>query len=578
MDSEKRRLQWLSALTTSTLIIILGAASGYVASGRLQETMERQIAEDSRVISENLRIIINQVTREMTDQGLALDQVQDVLQSAQTHGWRGFACVVDKNGTVVAHPDPDMRGATVSLETYAPTELAGPAPVNVIELAQSSEPGAPSIYKSSSDIIAVQWLPDLMTYLCVHQPQDEIRTRVQALISILTRIGAPFVLIAAAGTWFFVGSLVERYQASLEVSEASNRSLVENSEAIVVIDTGNRVLHANPAAASLLGLGDDDISRQIDLLTGNTLLSELIADARAGKPPREIETDLPTAGQRIIPVVVRACSIDYHDQEAIYLLIRDVTETRRAREEILAANRKLKELDRLKSDFLNTVSHELRTPLTSIKWSTESLAGLNKNWDEGTFTRLLKIIREDNRRLSNLIEQLLSFSRLDAGQLNPRFEQVDLKELAEKAILELSPIAEAQDIQVALNAEPAAASVDREQIRLLLTNLLDNAIKYSPAGGCVTIDLTQQTDTCTISITDTGIGIKADDLDSIFHRFFRSDTPQVRDESGTGLGLAIVKGIVDAHDGSVLVRSALGEGSTFTVTLPLVRREQPESS
>jgi signal transduction histidine kinase len=114
------------------------------------------------------------------------------------------------------------------------------------------------------------------------------------------------------------------------------------------------------------------------------------------------------------------------------------------RDEILEANRKLRELDRLKSDFLNTVSYKLPTPLTSIKWSTESLAGLNKNWDEGTFEKLLRIIRVDNQ--TKLIEQLLSFSRLNAGQLAPKFETFDLGELAEKTTLEMSPTANSKEI------------------------------------------------------------------------------------------------------------------------------------
>ena len=162
--------------------------------------MEKQIAEDSRVISENLCIIISQVTRELTDQQEAIDQVQKVLASAQTHGWQGFACVVDKDGTVVAHPNPDIRGATVSLETYRPTATTpGLAlPQAVLELPNSG-PLPPGIYKSSSDIIAVQWLPGLMTCLCVHQPQGDIRKRAGQLLDILTRIGLVFVVISASG-------------------------------------------------------------------------------------------------------------------------------------------------------------------------------------------------------------------------------------------------------------------------------------------------------------------------------------------------------------------------------------------
>ena len=262
MIQDKRKLQWMTALATSLLIIILGAVSGYTAASRLRNTMEQQMAEDSRVISENLRIIISQVTRELTDQGEAIERVQQVLQSAQTHGWLGFACVVDKNGTVLAHPNPEMRGATVSLETYEPTTLAGPTPRSVFELSQSGKGEAPAVYRSSTDIIAVQWLPKLMTYLCVHQPQGGVQSRVERLFGILARIGTIFVTISAFSTWFFVGWLVDRYESTLAVSEARNRSLVQNSEAIIVVDEEDRIRHTNPAASELLGLAEEATENQ----------------------------------------------------------------------------------------------------------------------------------------------------------------------------------------------------------------------------------------------------------------------------------------------------------------------------
>ena len=456
------------------------------------------MAEDSRVISENLRIIIGQVTRELADQGEAMEQVQDVLQSAQTHGWRGFACVVEEDGTVVAHPNPDMHGATVSLETYAPTTLAEPKPSRVFDLPRQAADQPPGVYKSSSDIIAVQWLPEPMTYLFVHQPQDEIVARTQNLPSILTQIGILFIVISGTGTWLFVGWLVDRYESTLEVSEARNRALVENSEAIVVVDADSQILHANPAARHLLALANQDAPKDILRFwreeDGRDLTS-LIAEAVSGGSSKEREFELPPDGGRATPVAVRAVSIAYHDREAIYLLLRDITETRRAREEILAANRKLKELDRLKSDFLNTVSHEPRTPLTSIKWSTESLSGLNKNWDENTFDKLLRIIKDDNQRLTNLIEQLLSFSRLDAGQMTPRLEPFDLREHAEKIAFEMSPTAEAKGIRIDLSGEPSELVADIEQMRLVVSNLVDNAVKYSPPDSTVSLAFTQSNTT-----------------------------------------------------------------------------------
>jgi PAS domain S-box-containing protein len=525
----------------------------------------------------NLRIIINQVPRGLTDKGEAIVQVQKVLESAQTHGWRGFACVVDEDGTVVAHPNPSMRGEKVSLESYEPTfPEAGKGLDRVLDLPQRPDTEPPGIFKSSADIIAVQWLPDLMTFLCVHQPQGEIRARSDRLIAILTRIGLIFVVISASGTWVFVGWLVDRYESHLEVSELQNRTLVQSSDPIVVLNGKGEILHTNPAASRMLGVPGDHSTGLP--MAGFLVDPELAVFDNPSSGSKETEYEIRTSDGRIIPVAARTCKIDYLGEGATYLLLRNMTENRRARDEILEANRKLKELDRLKSDFLNTVSHELRTPLTSIKWSTESLAGLNKNWDEETFDKLLRIIRDDNQRLTKLIEQLLSFSRLDAGQLAPKFEPFDLRELIDKAILEMSPIAEAKEISLDLVASAEIEMVaDREQIRLLITNLLDNAIKYSSVDSRVSISVQPGDRMTTISITDTGIGIKEDDIDQIFGRFFRADMAEVRHETGTGLGLAIVRGILDAHGGNVEVRSQIGEGSEFKVLIPTSGGQDSES-
>jgi two-component system phosphate regulon sensor histidine kinase PhoR len=415
----------------------------------------------------------------------------------------------------------------------------------------------------------------LTTYLCVHQPQGDIRKRAGRLLNILTRIGLVFVVISASGTWIFVGWLVERYESNLAVSEERNRTLVQNSDAIVVIDDNGMILHTNPSAESLFGVtGERARMRPVS----DFWQSDALSTPSRTDTPEERESEIRTGDGRTIAVSVRTCKIDFLGNDATYLLFRDTTESRRAREEITEANRRLKELDRLKSDFLNTVSHELRTPLTSIKWSTESLSALSKNWDEETFSKLLRIIRDDNQRLTKLVEQLLSFSKLDAGQLAPKFEPVALEELVEKAALEMEPIAASKDIEITIvGSSPDPIIADREQVRLLLTNLLDNAIKYSPRHSQISIALAQNETDSTISINDSGIGINKEDIDNIFDRFYRADRAEVRDETGTGLGLAIVKGILDAHAGSVSVESVVGEGSTFRVRLPAKKTESESS-
>ena len=290
-------------------------------------------------------------------------------------------------------------------------------------------------------------------------------------------------------------------------------------------------------------------------------------------PPQKTEEyhdlDIFTYNKQQKPVDIRACRIEYGGQDAIYFLFRDITENRRAREEILAANARLRDLDQLKTDFINTVSHELRTPLTSMRWSTESLSQLI-NQDDETVAKLLRIIRDDNHRLANMIEELLGFARLDAGKLKLNLTDLDLVPLLNDACEKVGALAHSKKIQLTQTLECSTLNIhaDTEQIRSVIMNVLDNAIKYTPPNGQISVTLTATNQNATIAIKDTGIGISQDDQAHIFEKFYRTNQADVQNERGTGLGLAIVRGIVEAHGGIIEVESKLHEGATFQITLP----------
>ena len=171
----------------------------------------------------------------------------------------------------------------------SPQPSPGPTPGSVFELSQSGKGEAPAVYRSSTDIIAVQWLPKLMTFLCVHQPQGGVQSRVERLFGIMARIGAIFVTISAFSTWFFVGWLVDRYESTLAVSEA-RISLVQNSEAIIVVDDEDRIRHTNPAASELLGLTEEPTENQpINAYwkpDDAGTLDRLLQESRDNQPPR----------------------------------------------------------------------------------------------------------------------------------------------------------------------------------------------------------------------------------------------------------------------------------------------------
>ncbi len=574
MIQDKRRLQLYTSLALSALILCLGLLSASYAIDLLRSTLERQMAEDSEIIGENLRIIIRQVTQEYTDRKMALDQFQEVLKALDDKGWIGFACVLDKNGVVVAHPRPEFINMQVPLETYEPTDLLGSSAPPIDSLSALQDPGEASIYRTSADIIAIHWLPQMMTYLCVHQSVRPLDERAARLRRLLALIGLGFVAIAATGSWFFVGNLVDRYESHLSRSEARNRTLVQNSAPILVVDTSGGLLDANPQAETLFGAPKAELLKRnlkdLWLPDRRDQLEDLFRRVGPTGAVEQNDLDMLTAPGQTVPVALRACRIDYADQDAIYLLIQDVTESRRAREEILEANRQLRELDQLKTDFLNTVSHELRTPLTSIKWSTESLAALVKDEMDGNVQKLLGIIRDDNQRLSAQIEQLLSFSRLDAGKLKPAFQTADLSHFLQQALEEVAPIAQQKGLTLTPHNPPEELTLkaDPDQLHQVFVNILDNAIKYTPRGGDVHLSSRASAGWVEIDVKDTGIGIPEKDLPRIFEKFYRADQPAARQERGTGLGLAIVRGIVDAHGGEIRVQSTVNSGTTFTIRLP----------
>jgi PAS domain S-box-containing protein len=571
MVLDKRRLQIVTAGVLTLLMIVMGLASGTHALTLYRTTLHRQMAENNEIVKANLSIIIDQITRQYVDKTKVIAQIQSVLEALEAKGWKGFACVLDEQGHILAHPDKKMVGMRPPLETYEPQDLLGTVPPPVTDL--PGVDGTSAIYRTQADIIAIDWLPDLMTYLCVHTSQRPIAGQLSALRQRLIWVGLLVIALFSVGSWVFVGWLVDRYEHHLSRSEYRNRTLVQSSAPIVVTTQDGIIRDVNPAAENLFE------STQEGLL--NTPLEKLwpkphldvyrfLLQVPPGQTAVHNDLDINTCAQNQKPVDVRACRIEYGDQDAVYFLLHDVTENRRSREELLTANLRLRDLDRLKTDFINTVSHELRTPLTSMRWSTESLLQLVDPGDE-TVAKLLRIIRDDNQRLASMIEELLGFSRLDAGKLKLDIAQVDLVQILGRVREEILPLALKKNIDVVQMAEPQTLMIpaDAKQLHRIAVNILDNAIKYTPENGRVSIWVEETDREGVLRITDSGIGISENDQGHIFEKFYRTDQVEVQTERGTGLGLAIVKGITEAHGGTILVNSRVGQGATFVVTLPL---------
>ncbi|MDP2921373.1 MAG: ATP-binding protein [Candidatus Omnitrophota bacterium] len=295
--------------------------------------------------------------------------------------------------------------------------------------------------------------------------------------------------------------------------------------------------------------------------------------------------DLPlrTKDGRLISVefVSNVYSVDR--AKVIQCNIRDITERKRlaselfkVNSELVKANTRLQELDKMKSDFVSVVSHELRTPLTSIKSAVSTLlkAGLKKRQIDVTEKKLLDIILNNTDRQTRMIDDLLDLSKIEAGAMEMVMERVDMASLARDIINSFRFQLDSKDIKLSaiLPKHVSPLLLDSEKIRRVFANLISNAIKAIQGNGTIIVKLEERWGDIKVTITDTGIGISKGDMGKIFNKFQRAGDITARRKNGTGLGLMISKGIVENHGGEIWVESEVGKGSSFCFTLPIVKK------
>ncbi len=334
------------------------------------------------------------------------------------------------------------------------------------------------------------------------------------------------------------------------------------SEGVLFVDAAGRIRGANEAACRLLGANGDDLLGQTLLeATHLPAVSEISAQALAAGTEQEIQARTVGPGERFL----RVRAMPRRSSNGSFVILQDQTE--------------LQHLRTVRTEFVANVSHELRTPLASIRAAAETLQEAAAS-DPDAASRFLSTIIREADRLVRLSEDLLDLSRAESGRRErTRF---DLGCLVGDVAARLAVQAEKRGVTLTL--APAAAPffviADAGEIDQVVFNLLDNAIKYTPSGGQVTITLERLGDAVALSVADTGIGILSHDLPRIFERFWRADrarrfrAPDGAGTGGTGLGLSIVKHIVEAHKGAVWAESELNRGSRFTFTLPLEEVER----
>lgn len=246
-------------------------------------------------------------------------------------------------------------------------------------------------------------------------------------------------------------------------------------------------------------------------------------------------------------------------------------ELRRLSETLNQMLERLEEAFARNTRFTADASHELRTPVALIRSTAE--IGLRKEREQGDYRQALREILDESERTTLLLENLLDLARADAGKASLRSEPVGLAEIVRLTCEQAGKLAQQKQIQflARVPAEDVIVQGDSAALRRLLHLLLDNAVKYSPAGGCVYVQLRRNGVTAAVEVEDAGVGIAAEDLPHIFERFYRADKARGRESGGAGLGLALANWIVQAHGGAIQAESELGKGSRFVVTLPVQR-------
>ena len=326
---------------------------------------------------------------------------------------------------------------------------------------------------------------------------------------------------------------------------------------VVFVDENARVTFANAAAATIFGF---DLRRAIR--------SHVIASIPNVELERRIEEAL-RGEASIAPLMLAGTGGQRTYRVSVYPLTSG--ESDEARRVVVFADDQtdLARLDRARKEFLSNVSHELRTPLSSIKLMLETVIASPD--DEAGDLFLPQALGQVDR-LVELLAQLLDQARAESGQLQLHLRDVDLSLVAQPIVASFEPQASNKGVMLELQTmRPVRVEADPDRLAQVFVNLIDNALRHTPTGGAVTVEVDAQGSDAFVRVRDTGAGIPYRDLPRIFERFYVVDRSRTRMSGGAGLGLAIVKGIVDAHGGTISAESMLGSGTSFTIRIPILR-------
>ena len=334
------------------------------------------------------------------------------------------------------------------------------------------------------------------------------------------------------------------------------RVLESVGDGVVLIDRDGVIRLWNPAAAAIVGLSEADVlGRAIaDVIPRWSEIARVVPIASSpAEPVRAVTTPVEIQGRELW---ISGSGVAL--AEGVVYAFRDLTEEHR--------------LEKMRADFVATVSHELRTPLAAIYGSAQTIRRPDLDLEDGIRDELLAVIANESDRLAAIVNDLLLSSHLDSGRLPVQIESCDAAELATTVIESArTHLPDGVEVELETAADVPLVAADPGQLRQVLGNLVDNAIKYSPGGGAVSVRVENGEGRVRFTVGDHGIGMPTSELRRIFEKFYRLDPDMTRGIGGTGLGLYISRELVRRMAGTISVESKLGEGSTFVVELPAAK-------
>jgi two-component system, OmpR family, phosphate regulon sensor histidine kinase PhoR len=327
-------------------------------------------------------------------------------------------------------------------------------------------------------------------------------------------------------------------------------------EGVMVVDSRLRLQRANPSFLQLFGLHDAPVGQSVLKALPVSEFEEMIVAALETAEPQAREVAL---GNSHPPRQIYVHAVPLRDssgQLAVLAIFRDIT--------------RLKQLEEVRREFVANVSHELRTPLSIFHGYVETLLD-NPGMPRKEIAGIFQVLDRHSQRLNALVEDLLVLARLESRREIMRVETIDLQQAIHGIAMDWAVKMSKKGVTLDLAVAPDLPLIRVDPLRLdqIFSNLLDNALKYTPSGGCIAIQAAREADHVILCVEDNGAGIPPEDLPHIFERFYRADKARSREMGGTGLGLSIVKHIAQAHGGSVEAQSTLGKGAAIIVRLPL---------